>query len=84
MDCNVGWLVCRQFDPRSGELLEKIELPVANVTACAFTGENLDELYITTARKGNSDEELEKQPHAGSLFKAKVNVRGTIFPKFDR
>lgn len=78
-----GWCVAK-FDPRTGELLGKIELPVANVTACAFTGDNLDELLITTARKGNSDEELEKQPHAGSLFHAKVDVQGTTFPKFKR
>ena len=30
------------------------------------------------------DEELAKQPHAGSLFHAKVNVTGTTFPKFKR
>lgn len=78
-----GWCVAK-FDPRTGELLDKIELPVANVTACAFGGPELNELYITTARKGNSDEELEKQPHAGSLFHAKVDVTGTTFPKFQR
>ena len=78
-----GWCVAK-FDPQSGELLEKIDLPVANVTACAFAGDNLDELYITTARKGNTEEELEKQPHAGSLFHARVDVQGTTFAKFDR
>lgn len=78
-----GWCVAK-FDPRTGQLLQKVDLPVANVTACAFTGENLDELLITTARKGNTDEELEKQPHAGSLFHAKVDVTGTTIPKFRR
>ena len=78
-----GWCVAK-FDPVSGELLGRIELPVANVTACAFAGDDLNELYITTARKGNSEEELAKQPHAGSLFHAKVDVTGTTFPKFAR
>lgn len=78
-----GWSVVR-FDPQNGKLLDRIELPVANVTACAFGGPELNELYITTARKGTSDEELEKQPHAGGLFRVKVDVRGTLFPPFDR
>lgn len=78
-----GWGVVK-FDPKNGEVLEKIELPVANVTACAFAGDDLNELYITTARKGNSEEELAKQPHAGSLFHAKVDVIGTTFQEFKR
>lgn len=78
-----GWGVAK-FDPRTGEFLEKIELPVANVTACAFGGDDLKDLYITTARKGIAEEDLEKQPLAGSLFHAKVDVTGTTFPKFKR
>lgn len=78
-----GWGVAK-FNPQTGELLEKLDLPVANVTACAFGGDDLSELFITTAQKGNSDEELANQPLAGSLFHAKTNVTGTLFPKFDR
>ena len=32
----------------------------------------------------NTDEELNQQPHAGSLFRAKVDVQGTVFSKFNR
>lgn len=40
-----------KVDPRKPEtLLEKIELPAELVTCAAFGGENLDELYVTTAR----------------------------------
>ena len=70
-----GWGVTR-FDPRSGEVLEKIDIPAAQVTACAFGGPDMTDLYITTARRGLDSDALQKQPHAGSLFVAKPGVRG--------
>ena len=70
-----GWSVVR-FDPETGEAMARIDLPVSQVTACAFGGPNLDELYITSARKNLRAEDLEKQPLAGGLFKARVGVRG--------
>ncbi|MBI4232372.1 SMP-30/gluconolactonase/LRE family protein [Candidatus Peregrinibacteria bacterium] len=70
-----GTVCC--WDPLSGNLLEKIEVPCAKlVTSCAFGGADLDELYITTASKGLSDEEKKEQPLAGSLFKVKLDVKG--------
>jgi len=76
-----GWcLAC--FEPRTGELLAKVEVPAGHVTACAFGGPDLGELYITTARYGLQGEELDRQPHAGGLFRAGVDVRGTLFTSF--
>lgn len=71
-----GWGVSR-WNPATGELLRTIRVPASQVTSCAFGGPNLDELYITTARTGLTDEELEQQPHAGGLFRVKPGVRGT-------
>ncbi|MHB1921247.1 MAG: SMP-30/gluconolactonase/LRE family protein [Chitinophagaceae bacterium] len=65
-----GWQITR-WDPNNGEKLGCIELPVARVTSCTFGGENLEDLYITSARVGLSKDELEKQPLAGSLFIAR-------------
>lgn len=65
-----------RYNPKNGELISKIEVPALNVTACAFGGEDLDVLYITTARLGTSDEQLEKWPNAGSIFKANPGVKG--------
>jgi len=62
-----GWQVTR-WDPNTGEKLYRIKLPVAKVTSCTFGGENLEDLYITSAKIGLTKEELEKQPLAGSLF----------------
>jgi sugar lactone lactonase YvrE len=41
-----------------------------------FGGRNLDELYITTAREGMTDEELERFPLAGGLFKVTPGIKG--------
>lgn len=57
---------------QSGRLDEQIDLPVRQVTACAFGGDRLDELYITTSRKGLD----EPEPEAGALFRAAVGIRG--------
>ncbi|MCW5519396.1 SMP-30/gluconolactonase/LRE family protein [Aureitalea sp. L0-47] len=65
-----------RFNPENGKLMEKIEVPAHNVTACAFGGENLDILYITTARIDMTEEELEKYPLAGSIFSVKPGVKG--------
>ncbi len=70
-----GWRVSR-YDPRTGELLDVIPVPAAHTSSCAFGGKNLDELYITTARDRIAAHDLPKQPHAGSLFRVKMGVRG--------
>lgn len=70
-----GWSVM-QFDPESGTPLAKIQLPVQRVTSCCFGGANFDKLYITTARTGLSEAELDAQPLAGNLFLAKPEVAG--------
>lgn len=64
------------WDPRTGKKLDKIELPASQTTACAFGGENLDELYITSASTKLSPEQLKEQPHAGNLFRATPGVTG--------
>lgn len=65
-----GWKVIR-VDPETGEVLKSISLPVSRVTSCTFGGDNMQDLFITSARIGLSEEELEKQPLAGSLFVVK-------------
>lgn len=65
-----------RFDPLSGKLMSKIEVPAHNVTSCSFGGENFETLYITTASVDMTDEEHEKYPLAGSLFEVKPGVKG--------
>ncbi len=68
--------IVAHFDPKTGRLLSKIEVPAHNVTSCAFGGKNLDELYITTASIDMNDEEKQTYPLAGSVFVAKIGVSG--------
>jgi sugar lactone lactonase YvrE len=62
-----GWQISR-WNPKTGEKLLKLPLPVANVTSCTFGGDDLNDLYITTARKDIPEAELLNQPLAGALF----------------
>ncbi len=65
-----------RFNPQSGKLISKIEVPAHNITSCAFGGENLDILYITTASVDMTEEEKRKYPLAGSIFKVIPGVKG--------
>ncbi|MFV0593785.1 MAG: SMP-30/gluconolactonase/LRE family protein [Draconibacterium sp.] len=64
------------FNPETGELVRKIEVPAKNVTSCAFGDADLGTLYITTAREATSNEDLQKFPHAGGVFKIRPGVKG--------
>jgi len=45
-----------------------IKLPVPTPTCMAFGGKKMSTLYITTARKGLSEEDIEKYSDSGDLF----------------
>lgn len=62
-----GWEITR-WNPETGECIRRIPLPVSQVTSCTFGGENMDKLFVTSAKVGLSREDIEKQPLAGSLF----------------
>lgn len=70
------------YNPYTGELLAKVEVPVPNVASCAFGGTDMDTLYITTARAGLSDEQLKEYPLSGSLFVCKPGISGLEPNKF--
>jgi L-arabinonolactonase len=75
-----GWKLTR-YDS-SGAIERQIPLPVANPTCFAFGGEELSDLYITTAWYSLTDEDREKQPWAGDLFRIRTDVRGLVEPVF--
>ncbi|RRA98900.1 SMP-30/gluconolactonase/LRE family protein [Larkinella rosea] len=62
-----GWKVIR-CNPNTGERLQQIDLPAARITSCTFGGESLEDLYITSAKTGLSQQESQEQPLAGCLF----------------
>ena len=65
-----------RWNPSTGELLNKIDVPALHVTSCCFGGENLDHLLITTAQENLSPEKLKKYPQSGDGFLVKVSVPG--------
>jgi sugar lactone lactonase YvrE len=73
-----------RFNPISGKLISKIEVPAHNVTACAFGGDNLGILYITTSSVDMTEEETQQYPLAGSIFKAIPGVKGVKSPFFKK
>ena len=73
-----GGSCVRRWDPQTGAVLSQIDLPTAQITACAFGGPDLDTLYITSAANGYTAADFAREPHAGGLFVAKPGVKGTL------
>lgn len=71
-----------RIDPEDGKTLFEVHLPVPRITSCTFGGQQLDELYITTAREHMTEEEVREFPLSGSLFKAKVPFKGLPAVRF--
>ncbi|MDG2063663.1 MAG: SMP-30/gluconolactonase/LRE family protein, partial [SAR324 cluster bacterium] len=66
------------FSPQ-GERLGVVELPVPQITSCAFGGSDLSTLYITTAARNLN---LKEYPLAGALFKVDTKTSGFASPAF--
>ncbi|MBB3057638.1 sugar lactone lactonase YvrE [Mucilaginibacter gotjawali] len=75
-----GWQITR-WNPDTGKKLLSIPLPAARITSCAFGGDNLEDLYITSAKIGLNNDQLASQPLAGSLFVIK-NIGYKGLPAF--
>jgi len=67
--CHGAKVVC--FDPASRKIEEQIEFPCIETTACAFGGDDLGDLYITTGLKPGLEE-----PLAGRLFVCRPGAMG--------
>ncbi len=65
-----------RWNPTTGKLIEKVELPVPNITSCAFGGENMDTLLITTAQENLSEAQLKEYPLSGDVFLVKTKTQG--------
>jgi len=72
-----------KVDPRKGKKIDQINFPTKNVTSVAFGGENLDILYVTSAKHFLSEEELKAQPTAGALFEVRNLGTKGLAPGFN-
>ncbi|QJU58322.1 SMP-30/gluconolactonase/LRE family protein [Sphingomonas sp. AP4-R1] len=59
-----------RFSP-DGVWRTSIALPASNITSCAFAGDRLDRLFVTSSTIGREDER-----HAGALFELAPGVAG--------
>jgi sugar lactone lactonase YvrE len=64
-----------QLSP-SGVELQNIETPMTTCTMPAFGGDDMQTLYLTSARHNRSEEELKREPQMGCVFSTRANVAG--------
>ena len=65
----------RRYSP-DGHRDRVIKFPASLTSACAFGGPHLTDLYVTSISLSLSSHDLEKQPHAGGLFRTRPGPRG--------
>lgn len=61
---------------RDGQLSHHLAMPVPRPTSCCFGGEDLNTLYITTARFAMTSAELAEYPDAGDVYAFRPDVAG--------
>ena len=76
-----GWRVTR-YDP-AGNLEREVRFPTELVTCIGFGGENLNELFVTTAWYDLNNQQRKDQPLAGDLFRIQTDITGIAEPVFD-
>ena len=59
-----------------GSVSGGVELPVSQPTCVAFGGDDLDILFITSARENLQPDALAREPQAGHVFAYQVHVKG--------
>jgi D-xylonolactonase len=65
-----------------GQVMRRISVPAYNVTALCFGGEEMRDVFITTATDGVSKEMMNRHPLTGNLFKYRVETPGLPEPLF--
>jgi L-arabinonolactonase len=67
-----------------GTISGRVELPVTQPTCVAFGGDELDLLFVTSAREGFDSATLATQPHAGDVFIFKTDLAGCKEPNYQK
>ena len=60
----------------AGDVLARLEVPAQCPTMPCFGGDDLQTLYLTTARHGRSGPELSRFPNSGCVLSTRVEVPG--------
>ncbi|HEY6579481.1 MAG TPA: SMP-30/gluconolactonase/LRE family protein [Rhizomicrobium sp.] len=62
----------------TGTVDRDIELPVSQPTMCAFAGDRLDILYVTSATDKLTAEQRRREPLAGALLRLRPGEKGIV------
>lgn len=65
-----------RWNPATGKILEKVDVPAPHVSSCTFGGNDMQTLFIITAREGLTYSQLEMFPLSGGLFQFNTDVKG--------
>ena len=68
-----------RFTPE-GKLDQSLAVPTAKPAMCAFGGDNLDTLFVTSLRRSGIS--AEEDPYAGRVFALRPSVKGLAEPRF--
>lgn len=61
---------------------QRFALPVTQPTCIAFGGQDLDHIFVTSAREGLENDQLDVEPDAGNILILKSSVAGLSAPKY--
>lgn len=81
-NCRVGGGAIMRFAP-DGSVDQVVELPCTAPTSCAFGGDQLDTLYITSATFGLAEDRRD-HPDEGALYALKPGVGGRPEHRFGK
>jgi sugar lactone lactonase YvrE len=75
-NCRVAGGGCVVRYAPDGQINRVIDLPCSWPTSCTFGGENLETLYVTSARFTQPPDHLARNPLEGALFSLETGIRG--------
>jgi sugar lactone lactonase YvrE len=66
-----------------GRAIGGFDVPgVSQASSCTFGGDDLGDLYITTARETFTDDDAAREPSAGGLFRVRPGPMGVVADRF--
>lgn len=71
-----GGYCVRRWNPLTADIMMEVPVPAPQPTSCCFGGEELNTLFITSARKGLDAEMLKRYPSSGAVFVWQNDVAG--------
>lgn len=70
-----------RWNPNTGTMIGRVSVPALQTSSVVFGGRDRNELYVTSARVGMSEDSLNIFPLSGGLFKIVTDVEG--MPTFE-